>query len=134
MSQGEHPFASLEKFQRRWAKGQSGNPSGRTKFKSLSKAAREALDKFNPASGLTGAQEVVESLMTQAKRGNVWAAKELREWTEGKVPQVLHAEVETTTTNTTVNVKAVLMAKLTGQQALLEAKEEKETDDEPDTN
>lgn len=65
--------------------GQSGNPGGRPRTKLLSKAAREKLGEVNPASGLTYAEEIALALVREARKGNVWAARELRAWTEGKI-------------------------------------------------
>jgi len=67
--------------------GVSGNPGGRPKTASLSKAYREILDRVNPKTGLTGAQEVAEALFREAKKGNIWAAKELATLTEGKLTE-----------------------------------------------
>ena len=89
----ERQIDHLNRFQKRFEPGQSGNPGGRPRQRSLSKAAREKLDQINPVTGLTYAQEIVDALVKEGKRGNVWAAKELREWTEGKVPLAIQAEV-----------------------------------------
>lgn len=90
--------------------GVSGNPGGRPKFRALSKAAREELDKINPVTGLTAAQEIVNALIKEAKRGNVWAARELRDWSEGKLPQTIQAEL--TPNESLIDVRKVLFDKL----------------------
>lgn len=73
--------------------GQSGNPGGRPKYASLSKACRDELDKINPANGLTGAEEVALALVKQAKAGNIWAIRELRQITEGKITAGLFSRI-----------------------------------------
>lgn len=100
--------------------GQSGNPGGRPKYASLSKACRDELDKINPANGLTGAEEVALALVKEAKRGNIWAIRELRQITEGQLTARLFTRVTEHLTETsgsldgTENVRRRLYEKLMG--------------------
>jgi hypothetical protein len=115
----------LEKYQKRFQPGQSGNPGGRPKLKLLSQAAREALSEINPETGLTGAEEIVVAMMKEAKKGNIWAAKELREWTEGKVPNVFIGDVNHSSDMS--KVKELLMQKLIRREELPAASEGEQT-------
>jgi hypothetical protein len=109
----------LEKYQKRFQPGESGNPGGRPKLRLLSRAAREQLAEVNPETGLTGAEEVVAAMMKEARKGNIWAAKELREWTEGKVPTVFLGDVNHTDSSSDLSrVKTLLMQKLIRHQEL----------------
>jgi hypothetical protein len=108
----------LEKYQKRFQPGVSGNPGGRPKLQLLSRAAREALAEVNPETGLTGAEDVVVAMMKEARKGNIWAAKELREWTEGKVPTVFLGDVSHSDSGDVSRIKALLMAKLVRHQEL----------------
>lgn len=65
--------------------GQSGNPGGRPKGKSLTALLRERLDEVDEATGKTIAQLVVEGWVNAARDGNVPAIKEALDRTEGKV-------------------------------------------------
>lgn len=68
----------------RWQKGQSGNPGGRPKIGELSEAYREVLGEACPLfPGLTFAQVIAVSMAMHAAGGNVAAAAELADRTEG---------------------------------------------------
>jgi hypothetical protein len=73
--------------------GVSGNPGGRPRYATISRACREELDKVDEKTGLTGAQLIARALVREAVRGNVWAARELREVTEGKRPRFVQTEI-----------------------------------------
>jgi hypothetical protein len=113
----------LERYQKRFQPGESGNPGGRPKLKLLSRAAREQLAEVNPETGLTGAEEIVVAMMKEAKKGNIWAAKELREWTEGRVPNVFIGDVNHTDNSDMSKIKTLLMSKLIRQHELPAANE-----------
>jgi len=121
-SQPERPSPQIEiltKYQKRFEPGQSGNPGGRPKLRLLSRAAREQLAEVNPETGLTGAEEVVAAMMKEARKGNIWAAKELREWTEGRVPTVFLGDINHTEGSSDVSrIKTLLMQKLIRHQEL----------------
>lgn len=82
--------------------GQSGNPGGRPKGKSLTALLRERLDEVDPATGKTIAEMVVEGWVNAARDGNVPAIKEALDRTEGKVPDKLETKNDT---NVTVNLQ-----------------------------
>lgn len=75
--------------------GQSGNPGGRPKGKSLTALLRERLDEVDPATGKTIAEMVVEGWINAARDGNVPAIKEALDRTEGKVPDKLETKNDT---------------------------------------
>jgi Family of unknown function (DUF5681) len=72
-----------------WAKGVSGNPGGRPKRLPLSDALRELLDQTCPDddAGRTYAQVIAETLLRAACRGDIRAAREIADRTEGRPPQ-----------------------------------------------
>jgi hypothetical protein len=73
----------------RFKKGQSGNVSGRPKYKCLSDAYRFQLEQPVPGDpeGRTWGQLLAEAMVRAAVKGNVHAAREVAERTEGKAPQ-----------------------------------------------
>jgi Family of unknown function (DUF5681) len=76
-----------------WPKGVSGNLSGRPKSKRLSDAYRRQLEQLVPgdAEGRTWAELIAQAQIRSAARGNVQAARELTDRTEGKASQ--HVEI-----------------------------------------
>jgi hypothetical protein len=83
----------------RWKKGMSGNPSGRPKSKTLSDAYRNKLEEPvpNDPEKRTWAELIAEAQVRDAVRGNVQAAKELADRTEGKARQAIEFEDATVT-------------------------------------
>jgi hypothetical protein len=81
-----------------WKKGQSGNPLGRPKSKTLSDAYRSKLEEPvpNDPEGRTWAELIAEAQIRDAVRGNVQAAREIAARTEGRARQAI--EIEDTTT------------------------------------
>ncbi|MGH9847770.1 MAG: DUF5681 domain-containing protein, partial [Blastocatellia bacterium] len=75
-------------------KGQSGNPAGRPKTRTLSEAYRQWLAEPMPdGSGRTYADAVAAMLCAEAAKGNVNAARELADRTEGKARQMLDVDM-----------------------------------------
>lgn len=80
--------------------GQSGNPNGAPKGKRISTIMKELLEKElegpDPSSGqyrkMTMAEIIALAMVKEASTGNVKAAKEVMDRTEGKVPQPLTGE------------------------------------------
>lgn len=70
----------------RWKPGQSGNPRGRPKSVTLSEALRLELAKANPEGDgeETFAETIASVLVKSAATGNILAAKEIADRTEGK--------------------------------------------------
>jgi hypothetical protein len=73
----------------RFKKGRSGNVSGRPKYKCLSDAYRFQLQQPVPGDpeGRTWGELLAEAMIRTAVKGNVNAAREVAERTEGKAPQ-----------------------------------------------
>jgi hypothetical protein len=83
----------------RWKKGTSGNPLGRPKSKTLSDAYRYKLEEPvpNDPEKRTWAELIAEAQVRDAVRGNVQAAKEIADRTEGKARQAIEFEDATIT-------------------------------------
>jgi hypothetical protein len=81
-------LANLKPFQ----KGQSGNPAGRPKAITLSEAIRAQLAQKYGADS-TYAEEIARVLCAEAARGNVTAAREIADRTEGKPKQAIDVDL-----------------------------------------
>src|SRR5271155_3124598 len=81
----------------RWKKGESGNPSGRPKSKTLSEAYKNMLEELvpNDAEGRTWAELIAEGQIRDAVKGNVQAAREIADRTEGRARQAIEFEDKT---------------------------------------
>ena len=83
-------IANLKPFQR----GTSGNPRGRPKSLTLSEALRLQLAEMMPdADERTYAEEIARVLCTEAAKGNVQAAREIADRTEGKPKQSIDMDM-----------------------------------------
>ena len=81
-------FAPGNKLGNRFKPGESGNPEGRPKLTLLSEALREQLATVLPGvDERTIAEHIARSLVREAIKGNVAAAKEIADRTEGKPKQ-----------------------------------------------
>jgi hypothetical protein len=78
----ERSNANLKPFQ----PGQSGNPKGRPKSKTISEALRELLEKEGNEGKLL-VDQIAEILLEKAKFGDLSAIKEVADRTEGKPRQ-----------------------------------------------
>jgi hypothetical protein len=77
-----------------WQPGQSGNPKGRPKGVTLSEALRRMLAEQAPGrSEETYAEAIARALCKQAAKGNVLAAKEIADRTEGKPKQAVDMNI-----------------------------------------
>jgi len=81
----------------RFRKGQSGNPSGRPKSKTLSDACKNKLEESvpNDPERRTWAELIAEAQVRDAVRGNVQAAREIADRTEGRARQAIEFEDKT---------------------------------------
>ena len=91
MGRSNNPNIAEHGKAHRLKKGQSGNPSGRPKSKMLSDAYRSKLEESvpNDPEGRTWAELIAEAQVRDAVRGNVQAAREIADRTEGRVPTQL---------------------------------------------
>src|ERR1039458_6871631 len=72
----------------RWRKGQrSPNPGGRPRYGLVSAYLRQALEGGD-------ADKIAQSLLKQAKKGNMRAISEVMDRTEGKAKQTMEVAVE----------------------------------------
>ena len=99
MTKSNNPNIAEDGKSHRWKKGQSGNPSGRPKSKTLSNAYRNKLEEPvpNDPEGRTWAELIAEAQVRDAVRGNVQAAREIADRTEGKARQAIEFEDKTMT-------------------------------------
>jgi hypothetical protein len=78
----------------RFRAGVSGNPGGRPAVRTLSKACREVLSQPVPdGSGLTFAEAIAKKLASKALEGDVRAAEELADRSEGRPGQSIDLTV-----------------------------------------
>ena len=86
----ERSLANLKPFQ----PGQSGNPKGRPKSITLSEALRQQLAQQIPGkSEQTYAEKIALMLCKEAAKGNVGAAREIADRTEGKPRQTVDVDM-----------------------------------------
>jgi hypothetical protein len=97
MGKGNNPNIAEDGKPHRWRKGQSGNPSGRPKSKTLSNAYKHKLEEPvpNDPEGRTWAELIAEAQVRDAVRGNVQAAREIADRTEGRARQAIEFEDKT---------------------------------------
>lgn len=94
MGKSNNPNIAQDGKPYRWKKGQSGNPSGRPKSKTLADAYRNKLEEPvpNDPEGRTWAELIAEAQVRDAVRGNVQAAREIADRTEGRARQAIEFE------------------------------------------
>ena len=99
MAKSNNPNIAEDGKFHRWKKGQSGNPSGRPKCKTLSNAYRNKLEEVvpNDPEGRTWAELIAEAQVRDAVRGSVQAAREIADRTEGRARQSIEFEDKTLT-------------------------------------
>ncbi len=87
-------FAPGNRLGNRFKPGASGNPNGRPKLTLLSEAIRAQLAVEAPdADERTYAEVIAEKLCTEAASGNVGAAREIADRTEGKPKQAIDVDL-----------------------------------------
>jgi hypothetical protein len=88
-------FAPGHKLGNRFAKGTSGNEKGRPKLTRLTEALREQLAEEMPnAPERTVAEAIARALIREAISGNVQAAREIGDRTEGKPKQSIDLDMQ----------------------------------------
>jgi hypothetical protein len=88
-------FAPGHSFGNRFKKGETGNKNGRPKLTKLTEALREQLTELNPdATDETNAEAIARVLIREAIGGNVQAAREIADRTEGKPKQAIDLEMQ----------------------------------------
>jgi hypothetical protein len=91
----KNKFPPGNKVGPRFPKGVSGNPSGRPKLTKLTEALREQLAETLPdAPEETIAESIARALIKEAKSGNVQAAREIADRTEGKPKQSIDVDLQ----------------------------------------
>lgn len=97
MGKSNNPNIAEDGKPHRWKKGQSGNPCGRPKSKTLSDAYKNKLEELvpNDAEGRTWAELIAEGQIRDAVKGNVQAAREIADRTEGRARQAIEFEDKT---------------------------------------
>ena len=127
---------SIEKFAKagepyRWKPGTSPNPQGRPKKKSvlISEAVKFRLTQVEPTTGLTYAElignAVTEVAADTSNRNIVAAVKEVREMSEGLLPQDLNINAKMAG-----DAKNILFEKLMGRRGIKPPAQEPPTDGE----
>ncbi len=92
--QRDGKFAPHNKLGNRFKPGQSGNPQGRPKLTLLSEALREQLAEVLPGvDERTIAEHIARSMIKQALLGNVIAAREIADRTEGRPKQSVDVDM-----------------------------------------
>jgi hypothetical protein len=88
-------FSPGNKVGNRFKKGETGNPSGRPKLTKLTEALREQLTEEMPsAPERTVAEAIARALIRMALSGNVQAAREIADRTEGKPKQSIDVDLQ----------------------------------------
>jgi len=87
-------FAPGNKLGNRFKPGASGNPQGRPKLTLLSEALRaELAAMMSDAGEQTYAEVIAKALISEAVKGNVNAAREIADRTEGKPKQAVDVDL-----------------------------------------
>ncbi len=88
-------FAPGNKIGKQFPKGVSGNKNGRPKLTRLTDALREQLAETAPnAPEKTIAEVIARALISEAVSGNVQAAREIADRTEGKPKQAIDLDLQ----------------------------------------
>lgn len=88
-------FAPGNKIGNRFKKGETGNPNGRPKLTRLTDALRQQLAETSPdATEETQAEAIARTLIREAISGNVQAAREIADRTEGKPMQKVDLDLQ----------------------------------------
>jgi len=115
----EKKVSALRPYQ--WKPGQSGNPKGRPKRKTLSEAVYEVLMEEFPNTGKTNLEMLARVIVKEAMKGKFPFAKEILDRLEGKVELGLTLNGAALAGNGDVNINILNLTddELRGYQALL---------------
>ncbi len=113
-------FAPGHKLGNRFSKGVSGNPNGRPKLTRLTDALREQLAEINPNEPeKTIAEHIAHALIREAIGGNVQAAREIADRTEGKPKQAIDLDIQATSWQEEVRRHGISEAEVAHEARLL---------------
>jgi hypothetical protein len=88
-------FAPGNKIGNRFKKGETGNPNGRPRLTRLTDALRQQLAEIAPnALEETQAEAIARALIREAISGNVQAAREIADRTEGRPKQAIDLDLQ----------------------------------------
>ncbi len=91
----KNKFPPGNKIGKQFPPGQTGNRNGRPKLTRLTEALREQLAETNPdAPEETIAEQIARALIREAISGNVQAAREIGDRTEGKPKQAIDLDLQ----------------------------------------
>ena len=113
-------FAPGNKVGNRFKKGETGNPNGRPKLTRLTDALRQQLAETAPdANDTTIAEQIARTLIREAIGGNVQAAKEIADRTEGKPKQAIDVDLRATDWRATAQSNGVTEQDVINEARLL---------------
>jgi hypothetical protein len=93
--QADGKFAPGNSNGKKFPPGSSGNPSGRPRLTKLTESLREQLAEAMPnAPERTVAEAIARTLIREAISGNVQAAREIADRTEGKPKQAIDLDLQ----------------------------------------
>ncbi len=93
--QADGKFAPGNSIGKKFPPGSSGNPSGRPRLTKLTESLREQLAEAMPnAPERTVAEAIARTLIREAISGNVQAAREIADRTEGKPKQAIDLDLQ----------------------------------------
>ena len=127
----KNKFSPGNKVGNRFKKGETGNPSGRPKLTKLTEALREQLAETLPdAPEETIAESIARELIKEAKSGNVQAAREIADRTEGKPKQSIDVDLQVKDWRQLAQTYGVTEADVINEAKLLIAESDFDSSDE----
>jgi hypothetical protein len=127
----KNKFSPGNKVGNRFKKGETGNPSGRPKLTKLTEALREQLAETLPdAPEETIAESIARALIKEAKNGNVQAAREIADRTEGKPKQSIDVDLQVKDWRQLAQTYGVTEADVINEAKLLIAESDFDSSDE----
>jgi hypothetical protein len=127
----KNKFSPGNKVGNRFKKGETGNPSGRPKLTKLTEALREQLAETLPdAPEETIAESIARALIKEAKSGNVQAAREIADRTEGKPKQSIDVDLQVKDWRQLAQTYGVTEADVINEAKLLIAESDFDSSDE----